>query len=174
MIPEFVGRFPIVVSLNHLDIDSLVNILTQPKNALVPQYVSLLKMDQVCTCIHVHVQGRESEPSQVALLCVCVSECVRVHVCVRVRVCVCVCVHVRVRVRVCVRVCVCVYTAPESSPWTVHSKANTNTHHLPLPSPAGRAPVHSGGPPCHSRACHGAEDRSQRPPGHNGEWVASV
>ena len=47
MIPEFVGRFPIVVNLEHLDRESLVNVLTQPKNALVPQYVSLLKMDQV-------------------------------------------------------------------------------------------------------------------------------
>lgn len=47
MIPEFVGRFPVVVSLNHLDVDSLVNILSQPKNALIPQFKSLLKMDQV-------------------------------------------------------------------------------------------------------------------------------
>ena len=48
MIPEFVGRFPVVVSLNHLDVDSLVNILSQPKNALIPQFKSLFKMDQVC------------------------------------------------------------------------------------------------------------------------------
>ena len=48
MIPEFVGRFPVVVSLNHLDVESLVNILSQPKNALIPQFVSLFKMDQVC------------------------------------------------------------------------------------------------------------------------------
>ncbi len=47
MIPEFVGRFPIVVSLSSLDKDALVTILTQPKNALVPQYVALFEMDQV-------------------------------------------------------------------------------------------------------------------------------
>jgi ATP-dependent Clp protease ATP-binding subunit ClpX len=47
MIPEFVGRFPVIVSLNHLDVESLVNILSQPKNALIPQFVSLFKMDQV-------------------------------------------------------------------------------------------------------------------------------
>lgn len=48
MIPEFVGRFPIVVSLHSLDKDALVTILTQPKNALVPQYMALFEMDQVC------------------------------------------------------------------------------------------------------------------------------
>lgn len=47
MIPEFVGRFPVIVSLNHLDVESLVNILSQPKNALVPQFKSLFKMDKV-------------------------------------------------------------------------------------------------------------------------------
>ena len=47
MIPEFVGRFPVIVSLNHLDIQSLVSILSQPKNALIPQFKSLFKMDQV-------------------------------------------------------------------------------------------------------------------------------
>ena len=53
MIPEFVGRFPVIVTLNHLDVDSLVSILTQPKNALVPQFKSLFKMDQVlCACFH--------------------------------------------------------------------------------------------------------------------------
>ena len=50
MIPEFVGRFPVIVSLNHLDVNSLVNILSQPKNALVPQFKSLFKMDKVNTC----------------------------------------------------------------------------------------------------------------------------
>ena len=47
MIPEFVGRFPVVVSLNHLDVESLVNVLSRPKNALIPQFVTLFKMDQV-------------------------------------------------------------------------------------------------------------------------------
>ena len=47
MIPEFVGRFPIVVSLSSLDRDALVEVLTQPKNALVSQYMALFEMDQV-------------------------------------------------------------------------------------------------------------------------------
>lgn len=57
MIPEFVGRFPINVSLSSLGKDALVSILTQPKNALVPQYCSLFEMDQVCVfvCVCVYV-----------------------------------------------------------------------------------------------------------------------
>lgn len=47
MIPEFVGRFPINVSLGSLDEDMLVRILTEPKNALIPQYEALFKMDNV-------------------------------------------------------------------------------------------------------------------------------
>ena len=47
MIPEFVGRFPVIVSLNHLDVESLVSILSRPKNALIPQFTTLFKMDQV-------------------------------------------------------------------------------------------------------------------------------
>jgi len=47
MIPEFVGRFPILVPFHSLDIDMLVRILTEPRNALVPQYRALLGMDHV-------------------------------------------------------------------------------------------------------------------------------
>ncbi|KMT22758.1 ATP-dependent Clp protease ATP-binding subunit ClpX [Clostridium cylindrosporum] len=47
MIPEFIGRLPIVVTLNSLDVESLVKILTEPKNALVKQYKKLLDMDGV-------------------------------------------------------------------------------------------------------------------------------
>ena len=47
MIPEFVGRVPIVVALDALDEDALVRILTEPKNALVRQYQKLLEMDEV-------------------------------------------------------------------------------------------------------------------------------
>ncbi|XP_068694156.1 ATP-dependent Clp protease ATP-binding subunit clpX-like, mitochondrial [Montipora foliosa] len=47
MIPEFVGRLPVVVSLHSLDEDSLVKILTEPRNALVPQYQALFTMDKV-------------------------------------------------------------------------------------------------------------------------------
>lgn len=45
LIPEFVGRLPIVVTLDALDEESLVNILTKPKNALVKQYQKLMDMD---------------------------------------------------------------------------------------------------------------------------------
>lgn len=47
LIPEFVGRLPIVVTLNALDKEALMQILTQPKNALVKQYQKLLEMDNV-------------------------------------------------------------------------------------------------------------------------------
>ena len=42
MIPEFVGRFPVLVAFHSLTEDMLVKILTEPKNALVPQYQMLL------------------------------------------------------------------------------------------------------------------------------------
>lgn len=47
LIPEFVGRLPVIVTLDALDHDALVRILTQPKNALVKQYGKLLEMDGV-------------------------------------------------------------------------------------------------------------------------------
>ncbi|HRY12089.1 MAG TPA: ATP-dependent Clp protease ATP-binding subunit ClpX [Syntrophomonadaceae bacterium] len=47
LIPEFVGRVPIIVSLDALDKDSLVKILTEPKNALVRQYKKLFELDGV-------------------------------------------------------------------------------------------------------------------------------
>ena len=47
LIPEFVGRLPVVVNLEPLDEDSLIAILTQPKNAVVRQYQRLLAMDGV-------------------------------------------------------------------------------------------------------------------------------
>jgi len=47
LIPEFVGRVPIVVTLAALDKQSLVKILTEPKNALVKQYKKLLELDGV-------------------------------------------------------------------------------------------------------------------------------
>jgi len=47
LIPEFVGRLPIIVTLHALDEDALVQILTQPKNALVKQYQKLFEMDGV-------------------------------------------------------------------------------------------------------------------------------
>ena len=47
MIPEFVGRFPIFVSLCSLDEDMLLRILSEPRNAIVPQFEALFKMDNV-------------------------------------------------------------------------------------------------------------------------------
>ena len=47
MIPEFVGRIPIVVSCDDLDVDSLTKILWKPKNALVRQYQRLFEMEGV-------------------------------------------------------------------------------------------------------------------------------
>jgi len=47
LIPEFVGRLPVVAVLEELDADALVKILTEPKNALVKQYQKLLAMEGV-------------------------------------------------------------------------------------------------------------------------------
>lgn len=47
MIPEFVGRVPIVVTLDSLDKEALIKILTEPKNALVKQYQRLFELDGV-------------------------------------------------------------------------------------------------------------------------------
>lgn len=47
LIPELIGRLPVMVSLELLDRDALIQILTQPKNALTKQYKKLLEMDGV-------------------------------------------------------------------------------------------------------------------------------
>ncbi len=47
MIPEFIGRLPVISSLDMLDQKSLIEILTKPKNALIKQYQTLLAMDGV-------------------------------------------------------------------------------------------------------------------------------
>lgn len=47
LIPELVGRIPVITSLKDLDVDALVKIITEPKNALLKQYQSLFKMDNV-------------------------------------------------------------------------------------------------------------------------------
>ena len=47
LIPEFVGRLPLVVTLESLDKEALVNILSKPKNALVKQYMKLFEIDNV-------------------------------------------------------------------------------------------------------------------------------
>jgi ATP-dependent Clp protease ATP-binding subunit ClpX len=47
LIPEFVGRMPVVSTLHELDEDALIAILTEPKNALVKQYQALVKLEGV-------------------------------------------------------------------------------------------------------------------------------
>ena len=47
LIPEFAGRLPVVVTLDSLDVDALIRILKEPKNALIKQYEHFLAMDNV-------------------------------------------------------------------------------------------------------------------------------
>ena len=47
LVPEFIGRLPVMAPLHELDENMLINILTQPKNALVKQYEKLFKMENV-------------------------------------------------------------------------------------------------------------------------------
>ncbi|MCM3389678.1 ATP-dependent protease ATP-binding subunit ClpX [Ureibacillus chungkukjangi] len=47
LIPEFIGRLPVLASLEQLDEDALVQILTEPKNALVKQYQKMLELDKI-------------------------------------------------------------------------------------------------------------------------------
>ena len=47
LIPELIGRFPVIASLEQLDVDALVSILTEPRNALVRQYSQLFSYDHV-------------------------------------------------------------------------------------------------------------------------------
>ena len=47
LIPEFIGRLPVVATVNHLDEEALISILTEPKNALVKQYEKFFSYDNV-------------------------------------------------------------------------------------------------------------------------------
>ncbi len=47
LIPEFIGRVPVITTVSPLDRDALVKILTEPKNALVKQYQRMFEMDGV-------------------------------------------------------------------------------------------------------------------------------
>ena len=47
LIPEFIGRLPVMATVEDLDLDSLVRILTEPKNALTKQYARMFEMDDV-------------------------------------------------------------------------------------------------------------------------------
>ena len=47
MIPEFIGRIPVIATLNELSLEALVRILTEPKNALVKQYKKMFELENV-------------------------------------------------------------------------------------------------------------------------------
>jgi ATP-dependent Clp protease ATP-binding subunit ClpX len=47
LIPEFVGRLPVIATLEDLDIEALVKILKEPKNALIKQYAKLFELEDV-------------------------------------------------------------------------------------------------------------------------------
>ena len=47
LIPEFVGRLPVIATLEDLDIEALVKILSEPKNALIKQYARLFDLEDV-------------------------------------------------------------------------------------------------------------------------------
>ena len=47
MIPEFIGRLPVIATLQELDKDMLIKIMQEPKNALLKQYNALFKMDGI-------------------------------------------------------------------------------------------------------------------------------
>src|SRR5690606_18984197 len=47
LIPEFVGRLPVIATLTDLDESALISILTEPKNALIKQYQKLFEMENV-------------------------------------------------------------------------------------------------------------------------------
>src|SRR5207253_11139702 len=52
LIPEFVGRLPIVVALDYLDEEDIIRILTEPKNAFVKQYQKFFALDDVELVFH--------------------------------------------------------------------------------------------------------------------------
>jgi len=47
LIPEFIGRLPVIATLDELDQETLVRILTEPKNAVLKQYVKFFELDGV-------------------------------------------------------------------------------------------------------------------------------
>ena len=47
LIPEFIGRLPVIAVMDHLDVDDLVRILKEPKNSLIKQYQKLFKFEKV-------------------------------------------------------------------------------------------------------------------------------
>ena len=73
MIPEFVGRFPVVVPFHSLTEDMLMRILTEPKNALTTQYQTLFSMDKVSHMfLIIIVQHRTAVMSVISFWSFCV------------------------------------------------------------------------------------------------------
>lgn len=64
LIPEFIGRLPVMATLELLDEPTLISILTQPKNALIKQYQRLLELDEV------ELEVTEDALSAIALLAI--------------------------------------------------------------------------------------------------------
>ena len=64
MIPEFVGRLPIVCPLMPLDVDALVQIMTEPKNALVKQYQKFFEMEGAELEFTPEALGRDRQEGQ--------------------------------------------------------------------------------------------------------------
>ena len=60
IIPEFVGRFPILVTTAALDEDQLVEVLREPKNAILKQFTALFGMNKVALSLH-HAVGCSSQ-----------------------------------------------------------------------------------------------------------------
>ncbi len=60
LIPEFIGRLPVVATVDNLDRESLVKVLTEPKNSLVKQYSRLFEMDDCELDIEQPGQGASS------------------------------------------------------------------------------------------------------------------
>jgi ATP-dependent Clp protease ATP-binding subunit ClpX len=61
LIPEFVGRLPVLATLEDLDEDALIQILTEPKNALVKQYQRLFEMEEVKLTFHEDALARHRQ-----------------------------------------------------------------------------------------------------------------
>ena len=57
LIPEFIGRLPIVATLDSLNEETLIRILTEPRNAILKQYARLFEMDGVTLVVEPHVLG---------------------------------------------------------------------------------------------------------------------
>ena len=47
MIPELVGRLPVITALKGMDKETLIRIMTEPKNSIIKQYQALFKMDNI-------------------------------------------------------------------------------------------------------------------------------